>query len=138
MKKVFSQGFWSLHINCSLFSISVFTNQAYPHPILWSYSEASSCRGAFLVLILLPSSPTPSTWPHSLFTASVINRCSPLLLLFMYRSLSPPKYTYLLLEDRAVFISVSVCQHLAHCLAHSRNSIHLCWMNVWITLWLGI
>lgn len=99
LKKVFSLNFWSLYINCSSFSISVFIEYkpGTPHiPLYDPNSKASFFRELFLwVLTLLPSS--PSIWPYSPFTAFTINNaCSPLSLLFTLRSLSPLKHTHLL------------------------------------------
>ena len=80
------------------------TNQAHPtsHSTILTLRLVSS--GSFSYVFSLCSQ---QSHPYSPFIAFIINNtCSPLLLLFTLRSLSPLKYTYLLFEDRAVFISV--------------------------------
>lgn len=93
--------------------------------------EPFSSLSCFPAVPLLPHDPTPFSLLLSLTDAALYCSCS-------CTDLSCPQNILICSLKIGLFSSVSVCQHLAHCLVHSKNSIHLCWMNVWITLWLGI
>ena len=110
-----------------------------PHiPLYDPNSKASFSRELFLrILTLLPAvpfllyDPTPLSRLLSLTThAALYCSCS-------HWDLSRPSNILICSLKTELFSFLSFCQHLAQCLTHSRHSIHLYWMNVWITLRLG-
>lgn len=115
-------------------------NQAHPtsHSMTLTLRLVSSGNFSYVFSLCFPAVPflpydptTPLSRLLALTThAALYCSCS-------HWNLSRPSNILICSLKRGLFSSLSFCQHLAQCLAHSRHSIHLYWMNVWITLWLG-